>query len=46
MNVMLASCGYPWSIVPVSRRDDYMAALEQASTGQDIIGLARGGGAC
>ena len=32
MNVMLASGGYPWTIVPVSRRDDNMAALEQAST--------------
>ena len=39
MNVMLASAGYPWTIVPVSRRDDYMAALEQASVGQDISGL-------
>jgi hypothetical protein len=36
MNVMLASGGYPWTIVPVERRDDYMAALESASVGQDI----------
>jgi Fic family protein len=36
MNVMLASGGYPWTIVPLERRDDYMAALESASVGQDI----------
>jgi Fic family protein len=31
MNVMLASGGYPWTVVPVQSRDEYMAALEQAS---------------
>jgi Fic/DOC family len=36
MNVMLASGGYPWTIIPVERRDDYMAVLEAASVGQDI----------
>lgn len=36
MNLMLASGGYPWTIVPVEQRDAYMAALEQASVGQDI----------
>ena len=36
MNAMLASGGYPWTIIPVERRDDYMAALEAASVGQDI----------
>ncbi len=36
MNVMLASGGYPWTIVPVERRDEYMAALESASVRQDI----------
>ena len=36
MNVMLASGGYPWTIVPVERRDDYMAALESGSVRQDI----------
>ena len=41
MNVMLASGGYPWTIVPVNLRDDYMAVLERASTGQDISRFAR-----
>lgn len=41
MNVMLASGGYPWTIVPLDRRDDYMAALESASVRQDIGPLAR-----
>ena len=36
MNVMLASGGYPWTIVPLDQRDDYMAALESASVTQDI----------
>ena len=36
MNAMLASGGYPWTIIPVERRDEYMQALEQASVGQDI----------
>jgi len=37
MNVMLASGGYPWMVVPVEQRDIYMAALESASVNQDII---------
>ncbi|MXZ71834.1 MAG: Fic family protein [Acidobacteria bacterium] len=36
MNVMLAADGYPWTIIPVERRDDYMAALESASVNQNI----------
>jgi hypothetical protein len=37
MNAMLASGGYPWTIVPVEKRKDYMATLEQASVGQNIV---------
>jgi hypothetical protein len=33
---MLASGGYPWTIVPLDRRADYMAALESASVDQKI----------
>lgn len=36
MNVMLASGGYPWTIIPLERRDEYMGALESASVKQDI----------
>jgi hypothetical protein len=36
MNLMLASGGYPWTIIPVERRNDYMAALESASVDQNI----------
>lgn len=36
MNLMFASGGYPWTIVPVERRADYMAALERASVDGDI----------
>ena len=37
MNVMLASGGYPWIVVPVQRREAYMAALEDASVRQNIV---------
>ncbi len=36
MNVMLASGGYPWTVIPVDRRNDYLRALESASAKQDI----------
>ncbi len=36
MNTMLASGGYPWTVIPVEKRNEYMQALELASVGQDI----------
>lgn len=36
MNAMLASGGYPWTVIPVEERDKYMNALESASVDQDI----------
>ncbi len=36
MNVMLASGGYPWTIVPLDRRNQYLSTLESASVDQDI----------
>jgi hypothetical protein len=36
MNSMMASGGYPWTIIPVEQRSEYMAALESASVEQDI----------
>jgi Fic/DOC family len=36
MNVMLASGGYSWVVVPVDLRAQYMAALEEASSKQNI----------
>ncbi len=36
MNLMLASGGYPWTIVRVTQRAEYMAALEQASVYRNI----------
>lgn len=41
MNVMLASGGYPWTVVPVRGRDDYMAALEKASVEGNIVPFAQ-----
>jgi Fic family protein len=36
MNVMLASGGYPWTVIPLETRNDYMAALEEASVRKNI----------
>ncbi len=36
MNLMLASGGYPWTVIRVEDRDDYLTALESASVGQDM----------
>ena len=41
MNAMLASGGYPWTIIPVEKRNEYMAALENASINQDIVDFTR-----
>ncbi|MES2950468.1 MAG: Fic family protein [Pseudomonadota bacterium] len=39
MNAMLASGGYPWTVVRVARRQKYMEALEDASVRGDILPL-------
>jgi fido (protein-threonine AMPylation protein) len=36
MNAMLASGGYPWTVIRVEDRDAYMKALESASVQMDI----------
>ena len=41
MNSQLVTAGYPWVVVPVERRQEYMAALEQASVEENIEGFAR-----
>ena len=40
MNVMLAADGYPWTVIPVEKRSDYMNALESGSVEQDIAPFA------
>ena len=40
MNLMLASGGYPWTVIPVDDRTIYMEALEKASVGEDIVPFA------
>lgn len=40
MNLMLASAGYAWTVIPVERRDEYMQALEQASSFDNIVPFA------
>ena len=37
MNLILMSFGYPPAIIPVSRREKYLKALEQAQTGQSSM---------
>lgn len=41
MNVMLSSGGYPWTIIPVERRDEYMSCLEEASIFGNIAPFAK-----
>ncbi len=36
MNVMLAAANYPWMIIPVEMRADYMGSLESASVTSNI----------
>ncbi|MGD9681334.1 MAG: Fic family protein [Candidatus Obscuribacterales bacterium] len=40
MNLMLGSGGYPWTVIPVERRADYLRSLESASVKQDIVPFA------
>ncbi|MES9943624.1 MAG: Fic family protein [Candidatus Thiodiazotropha sp.] len=37
MNLMLAAGGYPWLVIPVEKRNEYMQVLESASVDQDIV---------
>lgn len=41
MNAMLASGGYPWTVIRLKRRDAYMDALERASVDGDIVPFTR-----
>jgi hypothetical protein len=41
MNSMLASGGYPWTVIRVEDRDSYMASLEQASVNGNIEPFAK-----
>jgi Fic family protein len=41
MNVMLASGGYPWTVIRTEERDDYLNALDAASLDSDIKPFAR-----
>lgn len=41
LNAMLASGGYPWTVVPLEKRGEYMSALEKASVSGDISDFTR-----
>ncbi len=41
MNAMLASGGYPWTVVRMEDRDEYLAALDRASLDSDLAPFAR-----
>jgi len=41
MNVLLASGGYPWTVIRVDDRDAYLTSLESASINQDMEPFAR-----
>ena len=40
VNTMMASGGYPWTVIPVTERSAYVHALESASVGEDIVPFA------
>ena len=40
MNTMMASGGYPWTVIPVTDRNAYVNTLEKASVGEDIAPFA------
>jgi Fic family protein len=40
MNAMLASGGYPWTVIELERRSDYMTALDEASARGNIVPFA------
>jgi Fic family protein len=46
MNTLLASGGYPWTVVQVTARDEYMHALEEASVKENIQPFAKFIGHC
>lgn len=46
MNSMLASGGYPWTVIKVNARDDYIAALEEASVKGNMQPFAEFVGNC
>src|SRR6202041_3970582 len=37
MNLMMASGGYPWTVIPVTDRKIYIEALEKASVGENTV---------
>ena len=41
MNAAFASGGYPWTVIRQERRDEYLTALEDASTNHNIRPFAR-----
>ena len=36
MNSQFVTAGYPWVVVPVERRNEYMSSLEKASVEDNI----------
>ena len=41
MNLLLAAGGYPWTVIRVDDRDEYMRALESASVDDNLSAFAR-----
>ena len=41
MNSQLVTTGYPWVVIPVERREEYMAVLEKASVEGNIEAFVR-----
>ena len=46
MNAMMASGGYPWTVIELERRSEYMEALDEASSRENIVPFAEFVAAC
>ncbi len=40
MNAMMASGGHPWPVIKLQRRAEYMAALDEARSRENIVPFA------
>lgn len=41
LNSMLVTSGYPWTIIPLEKREEYMSTLEAASIDGDVVAFTK-----
>jgi len=40
VNIILAADGYPWTVIPMEKRENYVVVLESASVEHNIVPFA------